>query len=76
MRTLLASGLAAGLLLSLSAPAFAAKHHAQAGRTDFRASHAMYPGYLSPRQPIDPDHPPVLMDQTPSPNDPSRFGGG
>ena len=25
--------------------------------------------------PIDPNHPPVLMDQTPSYNDPSKFGG-
>ncbi|HEY1981414.1 MAG TPA: hypothetical protein VGH13_15160 [Xanthobacteraceae bacterium] len=73
MRTVLALG----LLLSLGAPAFAGKvHHAKTGQADFRASHAMYPGYVQPRQPIDPNFPPVLMDQTPSPDDPSRRGSG
>ena len=57
-----------GLLIALSPAAEAAKakvHHAK-------------PRYQVVRpapQLIDPNHPPVLMDQTPSYNDPSKFGG-
>jgi hypothetical protein len=41
------------------------------------ASRAMMPPFAAPAQNgIDPTHPPVLEDQTPSPNDPSKFGGG
>jgi hypothetical protein len=58
--------LALGLLVALCAPASAAKkvHHAKPRHVIVR-----------PVQPVDPRFPPVLMDQTPSYNDPSKFGG-
>jgi hypothetical protein len=57
--------LAFGLLIALSASADAAKvHHAKPRQVIVR-----------PVQPIDPRFPPVLQDQTPRPDDPSRRGG-
>jgi len=58
--------LALGLLVALCAPASAAKkvHHGKPRHVIVR-----------PVQPVDPRFPPVLMDQTPSYNDPSKFGG-
>jgi hypothetical protein len=58
--------LALGLLIAFSASASAAKkvHHAKP-RHDI----------IRPVKPVDPRFPPVLQDQTPSYNDPSKFGG-
>jgi hypothetical protein len=57
--------LALGLLIALCASANAAKvHHAKPRHVVVR-----------PVQPVDPRFPPVLQDQTPSYNDPSKFGG-
>ncbi|CAN7689800.1 hypothetical protein LJR220_006649 [Bradyrhizobium sp. LjRoot220] len=60
--------LALGLLITISAPASAAKkaHHAKPRHIIVRPV---------PVQPVDPRFPPVLRDQTPSYNDPSKFGG-
>jgi hypothetical protein len=63
MRSILASIFLVALFAS---SANAAKvHHAQARHVVER-----------PVQNIDPLHPPVLMDQTPRYDDPSRLGGG
>ena len=58
--------LAIGLSLALCGSASAAKkvHHAKPRHEIVR-----------PVQPVDPRFPPVLQDQTPSYNDPSKFGG-
>ena len=58
--------LAMGLSIAFSASASAAKkvHHAKPRHVIVR-----------PVQPVDPRFPPVLKDQTPSYNDPSKFGG-
>jgi hypothetical protein len=59
------SALAFGLLISLCAPASAATvHHSKPRHVIVR-----------PSQGMDPRFPPVLQDQTPSYNDPSKFGG-
>lgn len=64
------------LFLSLCAAANAAKLH------DGKTRHAtVYPGQTPEprfrlRQSPNPNDPPVLTDQTPSYNDPSKFGGG
>ena len=58
--------LALGLLIAFCASANAAKvHHAKPRHVIVRPV---------PER-IDPNHPPVLQDQTPSYNDPSKFGG-
>ena len=55
-----------GVLIALCASASAAKvHHA-------KPRHAI----VRPIQPVDPRFPPVLQDQTPGYDDPSKFGGG
>lgn len=67
MRSLLAV-LPLGVLIAVSPAAYAAKakvHHAKPRHDMVRRVPL----------PIDPNHPPVLMDQTPSYNDPSKFGG-
>ncbi len=57
---------ALGLLIALSASADAARvHHAKPRHVIAR-----------PSQPVDPRFPPVLQDQTPRYDDPSKFGGG
>jgi hypothetical protein len=58
--------LAMGLLVSFCAWADAAtvRH--------FKPRHVI----VRPSQSVDPRFPPVLQDQTPSYNDPSKFGGG
>ena len=65
------------LCLSLCAAASAAKLH------DGKPRHtAVYPGespeprFNRPRQSPNPNDPPVLTDQTPGYNDPSKYGGG
>jgi hypothetical protein len=58
--------LALSLLIIFGADAFAAKlHHAKPRHVIVRAS-----------PPVDPRFPPVLQDQTPAYDDPSKFGGG
>jgi hypothetical protein len=60
------SVLALGLLIALCAAANAAKvHHSKPRHIIVR-----------PTQPVDPRFPPVLQDQTPGYDDPSKFGGG
>jgi hypothetical protein len=60
------SVLALSLLIALYASANAARlHHAKPRHVIVRSS-----------QPVDPRFPPVLQDQTPSYDDPSKFGGG
>jgi hypothetical protein len=60
------SVLALGLLIALCASADAARmHHAKPRQVTVR-----------PVQSPDPRDPPVLQDQTPSYDDPSKFGGG
>ena len=62
--------LALSLLVAFSASAEAAKlHYAKPRHLILRASPDVEPR-------IDPRFPPVLQDQTPSYNDPSKFGGG
>ena len=59
--------LVVGLLITFCVPASAAKkvHHAKPRDVVVR-----------PVQPVDPRFPPVLRDQTPRYDDPSKFGGG
>jgi hypothetical protein len=58
--------LAFSVLIVLCASADAAKvHHGKPRHVILRSSPA-----------VDPRFPPVLQDQTPSYNDPSKFGGG
>lgn len=58
--------LALSLLIAFCATADAAKeHHAKPRHVIVRSS-----------PPVDPRFPPVLQNQTPSYNDPSRYGGG
>jgi hypothetical protein len=62
--------LAIALLLAFSASADAARvHHAKPRHLILRVSPDAEPR-------VDPRFPPVLQDQTPSYNDPSKFGGG
>jgi hypothetical protein len=60
------SVLALGLLIALCASVNAAKLHRSKPR------HVI----AHPTQPVDPRFPPVLQNQTPSYDDPSKFGGG
>jgi hypothetical protein len=62
MRSILASVLL--IVLGASAANAAKVHHA-------KSRHVI----VSPTQNVDPRFPPVLQDQTPSYNDPSKFGG-
>jgi hypothetical protein len=58
--------LALSFLIALCASADAARmHHA-------KPRHVI----AHPSQPVDPRFPPVLQDQTPRYDDPSKFGGG
>jgi hypothetical protein len=60
------SVLALGVLIALCASADAARvHHAKPRHVVVR-----------PSQDVDPRFPPVLQDQTPRYDDPSKFGGG
>jgi hypothetical protein len=69
--------LALALLLALCVSANAAKpHHAKPRQVIVRPSQAAEPHFGRPRQSANPNDPPVLMDQTPSYDDPSKFGGG
>jgi hypothetical protein len=57
--------LALGLLIALCVTASAARVHR------YNPRHVI----VRPSQVVDPRFPPVLQDQTPSYNDPSKFGG-
>lgn len=83
----LASTLALGLLITLSASGqAAAQHRAKARHVSVHRSHDMIrsfnrtqdavPGFADPPRAGKPVWPPVLEDQTPSYDDPSKFGGG
>ena len=72
------SVLALGLLIALCASANAATVHHSKSRHHVSVRHAygMVPRFVvRPSQGFDPRFPPVLQDQTPSYNDPSKFGG-
>jgi hypothetical protein len=69
--------LALGLLLALGVSASAARvHHANPRHVIVHPGHALEPRFVRPRQSANPNDPPVLMDQTPSYDDPSKFGSG
>jgi hypothetical protein len=69
--------LAVALLLSLCALADAARQqHATARHVIVHSGQGAEPRFNRPRQSPNPNDPPVLMDQTPSYDDPSKFGGG
>jgi hypothetical protein len=70
------SVLALGLLIALCASANAARvHHSKPRHVIVRPSQSLDPRFVRPSQSVDPRFPPVLQDQTPSYNDPSKFGG-
>jgi hypothetical protein len=65
------------VLLAACAPANAARvHHITPPHAVAYPGQAAQPRSGRPRQSANPDDPPVLMDQTPSYDDPSKFGGG
>ncbi len=73
--------LAFSLLIAFCASANAAKlHHAKPPRHVILQSSPpvdpRFPPVLQSSPPVDPRFPPVLQDQTPSYNDPSKYGGG
>ena len=69
--------MALGLLLVLCASADAARlHHAKTRHVIVRPGQTPDPRFVRPRQSPNPNDPPVLMDQTPSYDDPSKFGSG
>lgn len=68
-----------GLLIAqcVSSVAAPVRHHARRRYVFPGESRAMMPDFAAPaRNGIDPNHPPVLEDQTPRYDDPSRQGGG
>jgi hypothetical protein len=69
MRSVLALGLLiAGLLITLCGSANAARvHHVKPREAILRNSHAAIPRFVAP---------PIRYDDTPSYNDPSKWGGG
>jgi hypothetical protein len=70
------SVLALGLLIALCASANAARvRHSKPRHVIVRPSQSLDPRFVRPSQSVDPRFPPVLQDQTPSYNDPSKFGG-
>jgi hypothetical protein len=71
------TALALSLCLAFCAHADAAKlQHAKPQHAIARSGQAPEPRFGRPRQSANPNDPPVLMDQTPSYDDPSKFGGG
>lgn len=78
MRFILVPSLLLGLLVAQCASAIAAPahHHARWRHALASSSRAMIPAFAGPARGINPNHPPVLEDQTPSYDDPSRQGGG
>jgi hypothetical protein len=69
--------LALGLLIALCASANAERvHHSKPRHVIFGPSQDVGLRFVRPSQSVDPRFPPVLEDQTPSYNDPSKLGGG
>jgi hypothetical protein len=69
--------LALGLLAALCTAADAARvHHAYPRHVFGRPAQAAGPRLVRPRQSPNPNDPPVLEDQTPAYDDPSKFGSG
>jgi hypothetical protein len=76
MRSVFASVLASGLLIALCASAqAAAAPHAKPRHAMVHRSRDAVRGFAAPAG-ADPRSPPVLEDQTPRYDDPSKFGGG
>jgi hypothetical protein len=75
MRTVLALALGLSVAWCASAQA-AASHHAKPRHTAVHRIRDAVPGFTAPATTIDPRFPPVLEDQTPRYDDPSKFGGG
>jgi hypothetical protein len=77
MRSVLTSVLALGLLINLCASTQAApSHHAKVRHGNVHHGRDAIPGFAGPVPAVDPRFPPVLEDQTPRYDDPSKFGGG
>ena len=69
--------LALGLLITACAFANAApSHHAKSRHVVVHHGHSTIRGFAGPAPTVDTRYPPVLEDQTPSYDDPSKFGGG
>jgi len=67
------SAFALGLLITLCASADAATvHHSKPPAVHLRTRQH---GIVRPSEAVDPRFPPVLQDQTPRYDDPSKFGG-
>jgi hypothetical protein len=74
MRSVLALGLLVALYTSADAATvhhFKKAHHPEPRRVFVRPDRS-----VNPFQSIDPRFPPIIEDQTPSYDDPSKFGGG
>ena len=70
------SALTLGLLITLCASANAATaHHSKARHGIESRSQGAIPGFGGPTRTGEPRWPPVLQDQTPRYDDPSKFGG-
>ena len=77
MRLILTPALVLGLLIAPYALANAApSHHVKSRHAVSHHGRSAIPGFAGPPPTIDPRYPPVLEDQTPSYDDPSKFGGG
>jgi hypothetical protein len=77
MRSVFTSVLALGLSVALCASAQAApSHQAKVRHTNVHYGRDAVPGFAAPAKTVDPRFPPVLEDQTPRYDDPSKFGGG
>jgi hypothetical protein len=77
MRTILTTVLALGVSIALCASAQAAAlHHAKSRHSSFYRSRDEAPRFAAPARTVDPRFPPVLEDQTPRYDDPSKLGGG
>ena len=77
MRSVLTSAVAFGLSVALCASAHAAAtHHAKSRHVTVHRGRNVIPGFAAPTTTVDPRFPPVLEDQTPRYDDPSKFGGG
>jgi hypothetical protein len=77
MRSVLTFVLTLGLWTALFASAqAAAPHHAKPRHANIYRSHNAIPALAAPATTVDPRFPPVLEDQTPRYDDPSKLGGG
>ena len=77
MRSVSTFVLVLGLLTAVYASAHAAAlHHAKPRHANVYRNRNAMPNYAAPATNVDPRFPPVLEDQTPAYDDPSKFGGG